>query len=462
MELLWPELDPHSAANNLHKTIHAARRALEPTLKSGSASCFLITRGQQILLHAPERFWIDVEQFERQAKEAFNSSDPQAYERTLRLYEGDLLMEDLYEDWAMARREQLRALHQDLLIKLARLHEARGEYQPGIERLKELLAGDAANEEAHRQLMRLYAETGNRHQALQQYQQCLTAVRQELDAAPEQATTKLYEQIQSGQIKPLALKELEPGAGHNKAIDSLAILPFVNATTDPDGEYLSDGITESIISGLSQLRQLRVMARSTVFRYKDQSFDPRTVGRELGVGAVMMGRILHQGETLLISTELVDVSDGSQLWGEQYNRRFSDIFALQEEIAREITDKLRLRLTGEEQQRLNKRYTENVEAYHAYLKGRYFWNKRATESLHKGIEYFQQAIDLDPAYALAYAGLADCYTKLGDVGVTAIIPKEAHAAIGRSKINRTGSEMYPMGKTIHKSELATSRRRWQH
>jgi DNA-binding SARP family transcriptional activator len=167
MELLWPEHDPASSANNLHKTIHAARRALEPTLKSGADSHFIITQGQQIRLRAPGKLWIDVDQFEQQAAEAIKSLDTQLYEAALALYEGDLLIEDLYEDWATARREQLRALHEDLLLKLAQLYEAQGQHQKGIDRLKEVVACDPSNEEAHWQLMRLYALIGSRHQALQ-------------------------------------------------------------------------------------------------------------------------------------------------------------------------------------------------------------------------------------------------------------------------------------------------------
>ncbi len=427
MELLWPELDGHSATNNLHKSIHATRRALEPTLKSGAQSSFIITRAQQILLRAPEQLLIDVDQFEQQAKEALNCSTTEGCQKALQLYEGDLLIEDLYEDWAAARREQLRALQQDLLVRLAQLFEAGGDYQQSIERLKELLACDSANEAAHRQLMRLYAQLGSRHQALQQYQQCLEAVRRDLDSEPEPATIKLYEQIIAGRITPVAPIPNRLVATDQEPINSLAILPLVNATGNPDGEYLSDGITESIINGLSQLRQLRVLARSTVFRYKDQALDLQSVGRELGVRAVMSGRVLQVGEALIIRTELVDVNDGSQLWGEQYHRPLCDMFALQEDIAQDITEKLRLRLTGEEQQRLAKRHTENPEAYKFYLQGRYYWNKRTLEAAKKSIEYYQQAIGIDADYALAYAGLADSYTKLGDVGVTAIPPKAAFA-----------------------------------
>lgn len=208
-----------------------------------------------------------------------------------------------------------------------------------------------------------------------------------------------------------------------KAIDSLAILPLVNASGDPDAEYLSDGITESIINTLSQLPKLRVMARSTVFRYKGGEVDPQVVGRELGVRAVLTGRVLQRGELLIIKAEMADAEDGSHLWGEQYSRRLSDIFTIEEEISREISEKLRLKLSGAEKKQLAKRYTENSEAYQLYLKGRFHWNKRTEEGLRKGIDYFRQAIESDPGYALAYAGLADSYNILASY--SAVAPKDA-------------------------------------
>ena len=207
-----------------------------------------------------------------------------------------------------------------------------------------------------------------------------------------------------------------------KAIDSLAILPFINASRDADADYLSDGITESIISNLSQLPRLRVMARSTVFRYKDREVDPQEIGRDLNVRAVLTGRVLQRSDRLVIKTELVDTSDGAQLWGEQYNRPLADIFSMEEEIAREISEKLRLKLSGEQKKRLTKRHTENTRAYHLYLKGRYYWNKRTEDGIKKGIEHFHEAITADPNYALAYAGLADCYVLLA--GYSSHLPEE--------------------------------------
>lgn len=194
-----------------------------------------------------------------------------------------------------------------------------------------------------------------------------------------------------------------------RAIDSIAILPLVNVTGDPEAEYLCDGITETIINTLSQLPKIRVMARSTVFRYKGQIVDPQNVGADLNVRAVLTGRLILRGETLHIQVELVDVKDGSQLWGDRYSRMLSDIFEVQEEIAREISTKLRVRLIDEEKKRLAKRYTKNTEAYTLYLRGRYHWNKRTEEGFYKAIDYFEQAIRQDPKLALAYSGLSDCY-----------------------------------------------------
>jgi eukaryotic-like serine/threonine-protein kinase len=197
--------------------------------------------------------------------------------------------------------------------------------------------------------------------------------------------------------------------GQGEAIDSVAVLPFVNASTDQDTEYLSDGIAETLIGQLSEIPRLKVMARSTVSRYRGNKVDPQQVGRDLNVRAVLTGRVSQRGDTLTISMDLMNVRDGSELWGGRYNRKLADILAMQEDIAREITDKLRLRLQSEEEKRLTGHVTENAEAYQLYLKGRYYWNKRTLDGTQKAIEYFQAAIERDPGYARAYAGLADCY-----------------------------------------------------
>jgi eukaryotic-like serine/threonine-protein kinase len=199
----------------------------------------------------------------------------------------------------------------------------------------------------------------------------------------------------------------------SKIIDSLAVLPFDNASREPEHEYLSDGIAGSLINILATVPKLRVMAQSTVFRYKGREIDPQTVGRELNVRAVLTGKIFQSGESLRIGTELVDVATGTQLWGAQYNRKLGDIFAIQDDISGEISEKLRLKLTLAEKKRLTKRQTENPEAYRLYLKGRHHWERWTEDGFHKAVEHFQQAIEKDPSYALAYSGVADSYVLLG-------------------------------------------------
>ena len=198
-----------------------------------------------------------------------------------------------------------------------------------------------------------------------------------------------------------------------KIIDSLAVLPFENAGRDPEHEYLSDGIAGSLINILATIPKLRVIAQSTVFRYKGRRIDPQAVGRELNVRAVLTGRIMQSGGSLRIGTELVDVASGSQLWGAQYDREPGDIFAIQDEISNEMSEKLRLKLTRTEKKRLTKHQTDDAEAYRLYLKGRHHWNRWTEDGFYKAVEYFQQAVEKDPSYALAYTGLADSYVLLG-------------------------------------------------
>jgi TolB-like protein len=224
------------------------------------------------------------------------------------------------------------------------------------------------------------------------------------------------------------------------AINSIAVLPFINAASDPDLDYLADGIAENLINDLSQLTQLKVMSRNSTFRYKGRETDAQDVGRDLKVQAVVIGRIARYEDFLSISVELVDAHEEAHIWGAQYIRKPSDIFTMQETIAQEIAEKLRLKLTVEQRQRLTKRRTENTEAYQLYLKGRYYFNKLTVDGVQKGIEHHQQAVRKDPRYALAYAALGDCYNYLAQPGeAKQAVSKaleldeslgEAHASLG--------------------------------
>jgi len=227
------------------------------------------------------------------------------------------------------------------------------------------------------------------------------------------------------------------------------VLPFVNVSGNPDTEYLSDGITETLINNLSQLPNIRVTARSLAFRFKGKEVDALNAGRELNVRAVITGTVTTRGGMLVIQSDVMDVTNGSQIWGNQYTRPLGDILAVQDEIANEIFDKLRLRMTGEEKKRATKRYTEDAEAYQLYLRGRFYWNQGTIAGYKKSIEYLQQAIARDPQYGLAYAGLADSNLFLGSYWVEAISEakvaaqkaidldptlSEAHVAMGHIKL----------------------------
>jgi serine/threonine-protein kinase len=254
----------------------------------------------------------------------------------------------------------------------------------------------------------LAKERASRYQSVEAFAADLRDLRRRLDA---EAT---FNQLSRSGSQARTLAQTTTRAGtrrtrSRRSIDSLAVLPLENASDDSGAEYLSDGITESIINDLAQLPKLRVVSRTTVFRYKGRRTNPIAVGRELGVRAVLAGRVLTVGDELVIRTELVDVANDEQVWGGQYRRKQTDILAVEEELSREICEQLRLKLSGAERRRLAKRPTENTEAYHLYLRGRYCVNKRTQQWLRKAIGYFRQAIDVDPNYALAYAGIADAY-----------------------------------------------------
>ncbi len=442
IERLWPELDAEQGLNNFHKTLHAARRALEPDLKPGAVSAYLVTQDQKVALRAPGELFIDADEFEKRARASLASHEPGDYAAALELYAGELLPEDRYEDWASVRRDKLANLQQEVLVRYAALRESHG----AIELLERAVAAMPGNENAHRQLMRLHALAGNRHLAIAQYRQCAEALRRDLDAEPEAATQRLYEEIQAGLLGPAApeapvgepaAKAAEPatpvrrhrswalvagllavalalgGAWYytrtGERIESLAVLPFTS-DAGVSQDYLADGLTEGLINSLSQVRPLRVMARSTVFTYKGKAADPRAVGRAIGVRAVLTGHIVRRDGNLAVSIELVDTRDGAQIWGARYSFEPTGLSAAQSRLATEVAAALSLRPRDTAYTRVA---TRNPRAYDFYLRGRYHWNERTDAGYQKAIEYFDQAIAVDPGYALAFAGLADSYGLLG-------------------------------------------------
>lgn len=238
-------------------------------------------------------------------------------------------------------------------------------------------------------------------------------------------------------------------------IGSIAVMPFKNAGGDVSSEYLSDGISEALINSLTDIRQLRVVARATAFRYKDREIDPAVVGRELNVRAVLMGTIKQVGDKLDVQVDLVDTSTGAQIWGEDYIRQSSDLVLVKQTIANEIIDKLKVKLTGDDQQKIERRDTLNSEAYKHYLLGLYLQNQRTADALRRAIDEFQQAIAADPDYALGYVGLADSYTFLEQItGVPAneSLPKARAASDRALAIDDSSAEAHTSSAKVYEYE----------
>jgi adenylate cyclase len=237
------------------------------------------------------------------------------------------------------------------------------------------------------------------------------------------------------------------GSPADVSAKSIAVLPFENLNRDPDTDYLCDGIPESIINSLSELPKLKVMSRNSVFHYKGKETDAQTVAKELKVQTLLTGRVRQRGNDLTIGVELINAQDNSQLWGQQYNRKLADVFAVQEEIAKEVSEKLRLKLTGTEKEQLAKRPTGNLKAFQYYMQGRAAAQRRTNADLHASVNYFQKALQEDGKYALAYAGLADAYANLGYYG--SIAPIE-----GRRKAEEAARKALELDDNLAEAHVA--------
>jgi serine/threonine protein kinase/Tfp pilus assembly protein PilF len=247
------------------------------------------------------------------------------------------------------------------------------------------------------------------------------------------------------------------GKSDNARITSIAVLPFVNSTADPGNDYLSDGLTESLISSLSQLPNFKVMARSTVFRFKGKEDDPQQIGKSLQVGAVLVGRIAQHGDELAVDADLVNTADGTELWGSHYARKMADITQVQSDITHDLTNRLRVRMTSAEQERLGRAGTSNPEAYRLYLEGRQQWYGRSPEGLKKSIDLFQRAIAIDPDYALAYAGLADTYNVIGAYFI--VSPKQARELADQASLKAL--QLDDSLPEAHEARAMTLATRWR-
>ena len=457
--VFWPDLDEPRARHALNQSLYVLRRAIGPSV--------FVSTGDEELGLDPEALWCDAAVF-MEAAEAGRAEEALEHYRG-ELLEGFFISEaPEFEKWLDGERIRLRRLATRSARSLAEAHEATGNLELAAEWARKAAAFSPSDESAIRRLVSLLDRAGDRASAVRTYEEFATRLHDELGVDPSPETQELVAAIRGratpagrgpgvdGPLPEADARELaaerfdlavrpstslvEPASGTKRmgeiwealdphtaaeaavpeasapAGESVAVLPFVDLSEGGDQEHFADGIAEELISALAQVDGLRVAARTSSFQFRGAAGDVRTIADKLSVRTVLEGSVRVLDDRVRITAQLVDARDGFQIWGERYNRELADIFSVQEEIAREIVEHLRAELVGrsrDEAVPLVRSHSEDLEAYTLYLKGRYLWNKRTADGLRGSIECFEQAIDVDPDYALAYAGLADAYSLLG-------------------------------------------------
>ncbi|MEN8261596.1 MAG: BTAD domain-containing putative transcriptional regulator [Pseudomonadota bacterium] len=411
--LLWSDRGDGQARDSLK---HAVAR-LRKCLASGETQPIVADR-QSVSLD-PTAMAVDVATFEQ----LIEDGAPAAIEQAMALYGGDLLdgisvRDPAFQDWLLIERQRLRGMMEEAAAKLMRSGVAAGASKQAAAVARRLLALDPLREEACRTLMQIHADQGETAQALKLFEALREQLHRELGVTPESETTKLYEAIRNRPEGP-APSDAVSGAGGAEAPNSvelslpdkpsIAVLPFDNMSGDPEQEYFTDGIVEEIITALSRMRWLFVIARNSSFTYKGRAVDVKQVGRELGVRYVLEGSVRKAANRLRITGQLIEASTGVHLWADRFDRNLNDIFALQDEITMKILNALEVKLTRGEI--LGARYkTDSFEAWSHLPKGFSLLNRGTVEDILKARKHFKQAVNLDPDYAFAWTLLAWTYT----------------------------------------------------
>ncbi len=433
--VFWPDLDQDHARHALNQSLYVLRRALGAHVLRSESDGVTIVR---------EHLWCDVHAFT-------GALDSERSREALDLYRGDLLrgffLSDApdFEDWVENERSRLRELAAQAAWSLAEREAARGDLRDASEWAKQATDLRPHDEVGFRRYLTLLHGAGERAVAVKAYEAFADRLRSELGIEPAPETMELGEALRSSpsevampamtlssdigatgaSVNPAA--SMNPagnglatavGAGVTEVIESIAVLPFMDMSPDSDQQYFGDGMAEELITALTCLDGLQVAARTSSFRFRGDAPDVREIGKLLGVETVLEGSVRKSGDQLRITAQLVSARDGFHLWSETYDRELEDVFAIQDEIANSIAERVRAALLSDGpapvgDQPLVRRHTEDVTAYNLYLKGRYSWSKRTAGALKRGIRFFEQAIAIDPNYALAYAGLADSYSLLG-------------------------------------------------
>ena len=410
---LWPESDTSHARHRLSDSLYVLRQALDEDP--------VVVAGENILLNH-EAVRVDAVAFQ----EALERGDR---ETAVQLYVGPFLDgfhlsgSQEFEGWLQSERTRLADLHAKALESLARQAEQAGDPARAADWWKQLLASDPFNSRIAVSLMEALAAAGDPANALQQALAHERLLRDELEVEPPSEVRALVQRLRDERLPAWPT--------------SVAVLPFVNVSADPESDYFSDGITFDIINHLARISDLKVVSGTSAMRYKGTDKHLRQIGEELGVATIVEGDVQRVGDRVRINAQLIDARTDEHLWAEQYDRDLVDVFAIQSDVAQQVAAALQATLSAAEKERIERKPTDDFEAYNLYLKGRHFWDKRGA-GITKGLEYFQRALEVDPDYALAHAGVADCYNLLGhfgDLPARDAFPKAKAAALRALEID---------------------------
>jgi TolB-like protein/Tfp pilus assembly protein PilF len=422
---------------------HAALRRTLSTLRSALGREVLDAEREAICLPELPDIWIDLSRFRESLALSLGHAHGQpaicrqclpVLSEAAKLYRGEFLLgftlKDSvdFDDWQFFTTEKYRLEAVQVLDRLTLCCAAARDLRSAIGHAHQRLGLDRLDESAHAMLMRLYAWDGNRAAARHQFEQCKRLLEKELGSPPQESMVRLAESISKGRMPDLPVfvdepqdKGRAPRAGETKPHERserkrIAILPFANISPDPNDEYFADGLTEELISAISKIGGMTTISRSSAMQFKSTDKTLTEIAAELHVGAVVEGSVRRAGNRVRISMHLVDVRNDEHLWSQDYDRELEDIFAIQSDIAGKVAQALEVHVRAQERERIEKRVTGSIESYNLYLKGLPDRAKGTEEGYRSAIRHFEQALHVDPQFALAYAGLAECYDQMGEEG----------------------------------------------
>jgi len=406
IEALYGGENPQTKTHNLRGRISQLRHALEPSMKARGQSTYILRAGQGYYFDT-NACWIDTEAFRERLTSAIQAEEAghwalaaEMYETAISLYGGDFLEENQYEEWSLDVQEDLRGQHLRALARLAHCYAQLQEFDRAGEWCERALVLEPATEPVIRQRMEYAYQSGDQGKALEVYLKGVEALGERLSVEPSKETERLHQEITSGTL-PRADRGLDPLR--------IAVVPLTHIGSDSDDVYFTDGMTEELISRLSMVRDLKVIAQASTSVYRNSDKGVARIGRELRVGTVLEGSVRRDGSHLRIAVQMIDVVSEEHVWSDVYSEELADVFGVQSDIADRVTEALKVQLFSDDRSRIAQERTENPEAYDCYLRGRHFVAKHTAEGYAKGIEYFERALAIDPKFASAYAGLADTH-----------------------------------------------------